>query len=269
MKAYCLVREQPWYRREAFTAGLKAAGHAVSLRQPERMDRDTVLVIWNRYGGNHELALEVERKGGTVLVAENGYLGAGGTSPKFDVHPAGPQPEHYYALARGYHNDDARSVAGVAARFPALGVAVKPWRTAGDHVLVCPNRAFGPPERAMHPDWATRCADRLSKHTRRPIHVRRHPGNDAPRRALAADLEGAWACVVWSSSCGVHALLQGVPVFAEAPHWILKGAASAGPLDAPTLPEREPHLERMAWAQWRIDEIASGAAFRHLLQASP
>ena len=120
----------------------------------------------------------------------------------------------------------------------------------------------------MHPDWATRCAHRLSSKTQRPIHVRKHPGNDAPKRSVLEDLKGAWACVVWSSSCGVHALLQGIPVFVEGPHWIMREAAATGSVDEPTLVDRAPHFERMAWAQWRIEEIATGAPFRHLLGAA-
>ncbi len=122
MQAYVLIRDQPWYRREAFVVGLRSAGHEVQVKQPTRLDKHTVVVIWNRYAGNHELANQVERAGGTVLVAENGYLGTGGSSPKFDVHPSGPKPEHYYAIARGFHNDDTRTKRGEGDRFAALGV---------------------------------------------------------------------------------------------------------------------------------------------------
>ena len=265
MKAYVLIREAPWYRREAFVSGLRAAGHEVQVKPPSRLDKQTVLVIWNRYAGNHELATQVERAGGTVLVAENGYLGAGGTSPKFDVHPVGPQPHHYYCIARGFHNDDARVVQGSALRFPLLGIALSPWRADGAHVLVCPNRAFGVPGRSMPPDWPERCADRLRRHTNRPVRVRAHPGNTAPKRSLLEDLLGAWACVVWTSSCGVHALAAGVPTYCEAPHWILRSAASKNNINCPDLPDREPHFERMSWSQWTVAEIASGEPFRHLL----
>jgi len=198
-------------------------------------------------------------------VAENGYIGAGGTPPKFDVHPKGPQPGHYYALARGYHNGAGIWPTGGPERLNALGIELKPWRQAGEHILVCPNRSFGVGNQVMHPVWGERCAAHLRRATGRPVQVRPHPGNDAPRRPLQTDLEGAWAVVIWSSSCGVHALQQGIPVFCEAPAWILKGAAAAGPVDAPAAPERRPHFERLAWAQWQIQEIERGEPFRHLL----
>jgi hypothetical protein len=274
VKAHSLIRAEPWYRREAFAAGLKAAGLEVEHRPPVKPDRNTVLVIWNRYGSMHELALQTERAGGTVWVAENGYLGAGGSSPKFDVHPGGPQPHHYYALAEGWHNGRGRwpvvaeDAALAPTRFQRLGVELKPWRTEGDYVLVCPNRSFGIGEQVMHPDWAERTAARLRKQTKLEVRVRAHPGNNAPKRTLAEDLSRAAICVVWSSGAAVHALAEGIPTYIEAPFQILKGAAAAGPLHNPGCPERAPHFERMAWAQWSVAEIQSGEPFRHLLRAA-
>lgn len=265
MIAYSLIRSQPCYRAEAFAAGLKAAGYEVLRRGPERARPGDVLLIWNRYAGTHEIASCFEKEGGTVVVAENGYLGAGGSVPKFDVHPGGPRPEHYYALAVGWHNGRGRWPSGGPERFAALGVELKPWRTGGDHVLVCPNRSFGVGEQLMHPDWAARVLERLRRAGAPPARVRPHPGNDRPARPLSADLEGARAVVIWSSGAGVHALAAGIPVFVEAPFWIMKAAGASGSVDEPQMPDRLEHFERMSWAQWTVAEIASGEPFRHLL----
>lgn len=265
-RAYSLIRDQPWYRRQAFESGLKAAGYEVSTGVAGHGRPGDALVIWNRYSGVHDIACRFEREGGTVLVAENGYLGAGGTSPKFDVHPGGPQPHHYYALGLWYHNDASRIIPGGPERFERLHVELRPWRATGEHILVAPNRSFGVAGRMMPPDWAERCTQRLRGATGRPVRVRAHPGNDAPKRRLQDDLEGAWACVVWSSGSAVHALAAGIPTFIEAPFHALKGAGAGGSLDEPVMPERLPHFQRMAWGQWRIDEIERGEPFRHLLR---
>lgn len=267
-RAWNLIREAPWYRRAAFSDGLRAAGFRVVEGASPVGAAGDVLVIWNRYGGMHGIATRFEAEGGTVVVAENGYLGAGGTSPKFDVHPGGPKGHHYYALAIGGHNGQGSWPDGGPERFAALGVDVAPWRADGGHVLVCPNRPFGYPGRAMPDDWADRTAERLRRETSREVRIRRHPGNDAPARPLSADLDGAWAVVIWTSGAGVHALLAGVPVFCASAWWVCKAATSTGPIDAPTLPDRLPALRRMAWAQWRLDEIQSGAAFASLLPAA-
>jgi len=268
MRAYILVREQPWYRRTAFLDGLKRAGCSVQLGHPSKIDADTLLVIWNRYAGNHEIATMVERGGGKVLVAENGYLGEGGGTPKFQVHPAGPQPGHYYAVSPRFHNDHTTIVPGDSDRFSALGATLKPWREAGDHILVCPNRSFGVPDRMMPPDWAEKTAAYFRKHTKRPVKIRAHPGNNAPARSLAEDLLGAWAVVIWSSSCGVHALAEGIPVVVFAPYWIMRGAGSTGAIEALTVPDRRPHFERLAWGQWTCAEIERGDPFAHMLSAA-
>lgn len=265
MRAHVLLREKPWYRRDAFVAGLRAAGHEVLCRPPDRLDRETLLVIWNRYAGTHEVALRVEAAGGRVLVAENGYLNGDGGSPKFAVYKAGPKPHDYYCLGLGFHNDAARVKPGGPERWAAMGIELKPWRTDGSHVLICPNRSFGVAERVMHPDWAERCAARLRKQTRREVRVRLHPGNDPAKRPLAEDLKDCWAVFVWSSSVAVHSLVAGVPTFIEAPHQIVKGASASGSVDAPQAPDRQEHFERLAWAQWTCREIESGEPFRHLL----
>lgn len=188
--------------------------------------------------------------------------------PKFRVHPKGPEPGDYYSLSEGWHNGRGRWPAGGAERFAALGVEMKPWRTEGSHVLVCPNRSFGVGKQVMPTDWASGCARRLRQATRREVRVRPHPGNDAPSRALEQDLEGAWAVVVWSSSVAVHALLAGIPVFVEAPWHVVKAAGAGGTADEPVTPDRLPAFERMAWSQWTVEEIESGEPFRAVLAAA-
>lgn len=265
MRAFSLIRDQPWYRAEAFHEGLAAAGYEVIAGRVERPKPGDVLVVWNRYGSGHLEATRFEEAGGLVLVAENGYIGAGGGAPKFQVHPGGPEPHHYYALARNYHNGAGEWPIYGSERWESLGISLKPWRTQGDHVLVLPNRPFGIPGRMMPGDWADRAAAHYAKQTRRPIRIRRHPGNNAPARPLSEDLKGAWAAVIWSSSAGVAALVEGIPVYVEAPFWICRGARAMGPIDDPVMPDRMPHLEAMAWAQWRLEEIESGAPFKRLL----
>ena len=264
-RAWVLIRENPWYRRASFVSGLKAAGYEVLLRSPDRGRPGDVFLGWNRYAHTHALASRFESEGGVYICAENGYIGRDGTAPKFDVHPGGPQPWHYYAVSDGFHNDASRVKEGAPERWARLGVELKPWRADGEHILVAPNRSFGVPERTMHPDWAQRTAGRLAKQTKRPVRIREHPGNNAPRRPLSEDLKGCWAVYVWSSSVAVHALAAGIPTFIEAPFQIVKGASASGPVDAPVMPERLPHFERLAWGQFTCAELESGEPFRRLI----
>lgn len=252
------------------------AGLDVKIGAPRQIDRNTLVLMWNRYNDNHALACQVEAAGGTVLVAENGYLGKGGTTPKFDV-VGGVEAGHYYALAIGGHNGSGRWHWGGPERFAALDVDLKPWRTGGDYILVCPSRNFGRPDLIMPHGWLKQTVDALRNVSPLPVVVRDHPGNDRPKRPLAEDLERAAAVVVWASSAGVHALVHGIPVHAGAPHWICKDAAldsvkavldliAPSPWMAMGLENsRLREMQRMAWAQWTVDEIASGKPFDLLL----
>lgn len=242
-------------------AGLRAAGYQVAAGRPwGKVAPGDVLVTWNRYAEVEAIADGFEAAGGTVLVAENGYCGR---------DAAGRQ---YYALAIGGHNGSGRWPSGGPERWKALGLELGLWRDRGDHILVCPNRSFGRRDMIMPADWAANVVKRLRRHTSRPIRVRPHPGNwqeTPPKIPLAADLENAHACVIWSSSCGVHALLAGVPVFFECPHWILAGAGERDirNIEEPAFRDRGDPFVRLAWAQWSVDEIASGRPFIELRAA--
>lgn len=264
MKAWIGIREQPHYRRDAFASGLRACGYDVHFGTPTSYEPGMVYVSWNRYDVGHAICTKVEQAGRIALVAENGYIGPGGVSPH------GMNPREWYALAIGGHNGQGQWSTGGPERWDALGVDLKPWRADGDHILVCPNRPFGRPGYAMAGNWAEDVAARLRAITKRPVRIRPHPGNDPARKPLAEDLAGAWACVIWSSSAGVQALVAGIPVICEAPAWIVHRAAlgycAVDDVARPSRGPRLPQLRRLAWAQWHVDEIATGEPFRHLLR---
>ena len=119
----------------------------------------------------------------------------------------------------------------------------------------------------MPPDWAVRCVERLLQQTKRTVRLRPHPGNNAPQKPLIDDLRGAWAVYIWSSTAGIHALVEGIPVFCEAPYWILKPAGAGGSPDEPVCPDRLPAFERMALGQFTLREIESGHPFSLLSAA--
>ena len=264
MKALCVIREQPHYRRDAFASGLAAAGYKVDVQELHsarvgKVSPEDRLVVWNRYGTGEALARQWEAAGGRVIVAENGYLGND------------REGRQHYALALDQHNGGGKWPVGDGERFDALGVELKPLRDAGDHILVCPNRPFGPKGFAMPADWAADVARRVAQYTKREVRIRPHPGNwqkEPPKVPLADDLKGCWAVVTWASSAGVHALVAGVPVIYEAPWWIMLGAGIRGvkhvEFASCGLGSRRLAFERLAWAQWTVEEIASGEPFRKL-----
>lgn len=171
-------------------------------------------------------------------------------------------------MALGGHNGTGTWPAGGAERWERLRIALKPWRKDGRHVLVCAARGMGSPEMREPRGWADDVCRRLARVTDRPVALRRHPGKAYAERPLLRDLAGAWAVVVWGSNCATHALVEGVPVFYEAPHLITAGAAERGiaTVERPRYPDRLPTFHRLAWAQWTLDEIRQGVPFGHLLR---
>jgi hypothetical protein len=158
-----------------------------------------VLVIWNRYGEFEQLADRFEADGGTVLVAENGYLGAavdGKTGiPKQQV-AKGIEPQHYYAIARHGHNGSGTWPEGGPERLAALGLELAPWRTDGRHILVCPNRYFGMKGFIQPQDWDEKTAQRLRKLTGRPVASgrTRATASRSSRSSTTCRTAGRWRC---------------------------------------------------------------------------
>jgi hypothetical protein len=259
LKAWCAIRALPHYRHDAFAQGLRNAGYEVAVGEPNAQAQPgDVFVCWNRYGAIELACDRFEAQGGTVIIAENAYLGLDRDNRQI------------YALAQGYHNGRGQWPRGGPERFNALGLTPQPWQCWGEHVLVAPNRPFGARGNIMPHDWANDVARRLRAVTLRPVRVRMHPGNKAPQEPLANDLEGAWCVVIWSSSVGVSALMAGIPVICEADWWICKAAAGSdiAAVNSPYFNDasRRQALEDLAWAQWSVDEIASGEPFRRLME---
>lgn len=225
-----MLRPEPAPRRAMFDRGLRAAG-----LRPESEAKCDVLLIWSRYGRFSATARLVEARGGRVLVAENATWGN-----EF----AGQQ---WYSLWLGFHNVVKGIRPGGADRWAALGVDLRPWRTSGTETVGLAQRGIGPAGIASPRDLKLPC-DR----------VRPHPGI-RPAKPLEDDLRKAREVVTWGSGAAVKALIWGIPVRSLLPDW----AAEQDNTDAGRLAM----LERLAWAQWRHEEIESGDAFRWLLCA--
>ncbi len=252
-------------RHEAIEAGAAAAGFRVRNGAGAPMPGD-VLLTWNFYGSRADTARGFQAAGAHAIVCEEAYI----------REVAG---EHYFAMALGGHNGAGRWRVGAPERWAGWGIAMRPWRRDGAHVLVCGQRGFGYNDMAMPDAWPDEVYGRLRRVTERPLWFRPHPKRRrretrAPydrvldyAEPLAAHLAEAWAVVVYSSNCATEALIAGVPVVYEAPHIVTAPACRRGiqALDAPFLGDRLPAFARLAWAQWSMTEIARGVPFRQLL----
>ena len=254
MRALCRIRREPYYRAEAFRQGLQKVGFKL-IDAGKPAGADDWLILWNRQGAAELEADAWEKAGGTVIVAENGYL------QKVD--------KSMYAISVHGHNGSGWFPVGAEDRFKALGFPLKEPRPAMGPIMVCGQRGIGSRTMRSPPQWAEKMVKRVQAMTKWPVHLRPHPGNFAPKVPLERDLLSNTQCVIWSSAAGVRAIVEGLAVFYDAPHWICEQGARrfpGKPQEPVSLAERWAALQTMAHGQWKHEEIATGEPFARIVE---
>lgn len=236
MRAWLNLRLTLPERREIFRSGLERCGYTVVDGLTFDPEPGDVLVTWNRIGPGHRAAQIFESRKLKVLVAENAAWGN-----EF----AGC---NWYSIARNWHNMAGQFPIGSASRWDGLGIDLAEWRTAGETVVL-PQRGIGAPPVAMPHDWASKQKGR----------VRPHPGRNPNPVPLDQDLAKAGKVVTWGSGAAIKALLWGIPVESHMPGWVGE--------QQNTNESRLAMFRRLAWAQWRHEEISSGEVFARMLNA--
>lgn len=238
--ARILLRKEPYYRRNAFETGLKRLGYALvdDTRRPRSVH--DLLVLWNKKrGAEEQMADAWERDGGTVIVAENGYLAK--------------EDKTYYAISVHGHCGSGWSGFVDGFRFMHLGFPLSEPHALGGEILVRAQRGIGSTLMASPPRWAETWAAKVGGR------VVPHPGDKNKFAIDEENLKRAKMLHIWSSAMGVRALVRGIPVKYHAPHWICAGWETQG---------RMAVLERMAHAQWHFNEIATGEPFARMKAAN-
>ena len=165
-----------------------------------------------------------------------------------------------------------------------LNISLKPWRTQGNHILICLQRHGGWSMGGLSVQtWLDQTIAQIRQHSRkRPILVRTHPGDKkiksilkinhknvqlSTNERLIDDLRHAWATVVYNSSPGVASLIEGVPAFITDPvpqHSQTYGVANTdlSSLENPSMLDRQSWIERIAMCHWNFDQLRSGEAWQ-------
>ena len=168
-----------------------------------------------------------------------------------------------------------------------LNISLKPWRTQGEHILICLQRHGGWSMRGLDViQWMNSTILEIRKHSQRPIIVRAHPGDKkiksilkinhknahlSSNERLVDDLTRAWATVVYNSSPSVASLIEGIPVFLTDPSPEYSQTFGLSDVDLskienPTLVERQSWVERLAMCHWNFNELRSGEAWKFFKQ---
>ena len=219
-------------RKEAFVAGLESCGFQVRDELPSKTTG--VFVTWNRSLHYDTIAREFEKKGNPVVVLENSSWN-------------GLVPDKWLHIAKNRHNTSFMFKVGSPERWDSLGIELMPWRHEGGETVCLAQRGIGSAPTAMPKDWPSRQRCR----------IRRHPGRGATVQGLRDDLAKCSKVVTWGSGAAILACAWGIRVESHMPNWI-------GEQDN-TDEGRLAMFRRLAWAQWRLSEIAAGDPFKWLL----
>ena len=164
-------------------------------------------------------------------------------------------------------------------RLEELNLEFRSHREDGHGVLLCGQCA----DDAAHGmgavelrDWAQRQADAIGEfdsvtwrpHPQNPLHL---DGFGESNGTLAEALSRDWRAVAtFNSTCGLVALLEGLPVFCDESAFYAEVAnTSLARLQNPTWPDIGARIEffcRLAYVQWTFDELASGEAVQFILR---
>jgi hypothetical protein len=164
-----------------------------------------------------------------------------------------------------------------------LNISLKPYRSTGNHILLCLQRNGGWSMRGLPVmDWLNQTIHEIRKYSSRHIMVRAHPGDKkvdsylkinhpntslSQNKRLLDDFKNAWATVVYNSSPSVASAIEGIPIFLTDSHPEYSQSQDVANLDLskienPNMPDRQVWIERLSMCHWNFDELKSGEAWQ-------
>lgn len=164
-----------------------------------------------------------------------------------------------------------------------LGLELAPWRTQGNHILLCLQRDAGWSMKGVNmAEWALKTVTAIRQHSARPILIRPHPKNPidtnlfrtfkniqfSTSQLLSQDAQGAWASVFFNSSACVASVLAGVPVFIDDDDCVARAVAnrSLAMIEDPVLHDRNQWLNDLSACHWTDNESRQGLIYQQFKQ---
>lgn len=250
---------------QAVASGLERGGHDVRTTHVIENVQTPYAVCWG-----WRVGAQLRKAGHEVLVMERGYVGDrfswyslgwnglnGNATPLWHPDDDGARwREHYAALMRPWREPGTGRYVLLIGQVPGdmslAGQDLTRWYSS---TALAAQARYGLPVRFReHPQALARGYNRSPHYT--------EPATGTLDEALA----GAEVCVTYNSNTAVDSVLAGVPAVVDnrgSMAWDVAGHR-IGDL---VRPERERWAAKLAWRQWRLDEIASGAPFTSLEQS--
>ena len=260
---------------DAFRHSLVQAGHTVHDNDPSA-DVDVIWsVLWSgRMAANKTIWDTAQTLRKPVIVLEVGGIIRGTT---WKVGLNGINKDAFFVKDK----DASRAV--------GLGLALKSWRSQGEHILIC-----GQHDRSLQwqnmpnaSQWFSDTIAEVRKYTNRKIVIRPHPRcpivpvehkfknvikQTPAKRAGTYDdydirFDNAHAVVSWTSNPGIRAVINGYPVFTGPTSLAFPVANhNLADIESPQMFDRQQWLNDLAWTEFTIQEIAQGLPLKHLTE---
>ena len=167
----------------------------------------------------------------------------------------------------------------------ALNLEMKPWRTKGNHILVCMQRDGGFSMKNLDPiQWLGNKLIELRQHTSRSIVIRPHPGKpqdfsmfvdpnrgisviDSAAVPLVQSLHKSWAAVFFNSSSAVAAVCEGIPIFIDDKSCVAWDVAnkSISDIEKPQMFDRDQWIWNLSAAHWTDEEGSAGDIYKKFI----
>lgn len=258
---------------DAFRHSLIQAGHTVH-DNSATADVDVIWsVLWSgRMAHNKSIWDSAQERRRPVVVLEVGGI-VRGTTWKVGLN--------------GINKDSFFSTGNDSSRADSLRLSLHPWRTHGDHILICGQHDGSLQWQGMpnlH-QWTAETIREIRKYTDRKIVIRPHPRcpitavqqqfhhviiQTPVRQAGTYDdydlrFDNAYAVVNHSSNPGIRAVINGYPIF-TGPNSLAQPVAnhSLALIESPLMPQRQQWLNDFAHTEWTVQEIAAGLPLKHL-----
>lgn len=173
-----------------------------------------------------------------------------------------------------YFNEDSPSD-----RWDKLDIELEPWRDKGEHILVLGQFEKGVSVQDIDVvEWMGDTIKQLQSITDREVRLRSHPNqtmippgtyslssNRLISTPIEEDLEDCWCVVALTTNGAVNAIVEGIPVITNNTMnmaYNVSGHKLEEVENPPTF-DRAQWAYDLAYAQWHIDEIKEGLAWRH------
>ena len=269
---------------KAMAEGMLALGHSVAYRN-NNVYREgdyepcDAAALFSLHGPGQALLRDYKRQGTPVVVVDYGFVRRG------TPHEGRNNPSKYYfsvGLNGLNGHADFRNHLMPGDRWKALGAELNPWKADGKYILVCGQKTADVAIGNIIPRvWAQKIISEIQQITTRPVLFRPHPMDPSQKRPIGVPhsehhtieeaLKDAFALVAYNSNSLVDALIAGVPAFALGPGSMVSAVANTdlAQLEDPYRPDRMQFFHDLAYCQWTINEMKTGAPWVHLFAGTP